>query len=901
MDRHRLSSPPRAVPGTRGLPFIPVSAFIGRREELDLAHLGLREADGLLVTGEAGVGKSLLLAEIEHRLAASDRRTVRLPTSAATAGISLWPFQRLLPQAPPSDLLDLARHVHHHLVDLGRSERITLVVDDVNHLDEPSIGMLDHLLQGGHVRLAATIRAGEPNVDALDELWSRFDVREVVLEGLPVDDCAVIVERLLGGPVSPASIGHLTDAAQGNPLLLRELVLDAVENGTLQQFDDGWQLLRQQEVATQAIGDRTRLCVQRRVARLGPDEQDLVTLLAVAGDIQPEIVPAHLTAALKSLEARRIASVRADRPGEWSARLDHPLLAEVVLRDMTGSTRRDALRRLVAYTRQTVLGSPGAATRLALWAEASGDPLTAAEWLRATNEAVTAFDHDAASRWARRAAAIEPDSHAAHLALGAILRHQGRLTEAAREFEAAESCAVSDDEVATAAIEHGTLVALQLGRPGDAVAALHEAEARVVGRDHARSLRSEAAVLGTLLGTFDEVLFAPADEADHDVSDGPIRWQLGLNELYSRTMVGRLRSIEDLTASTLNHFASVEARRPHELDYVLGLQGVARLLRGEVDLGIEELGPMVEVRRDHGAYRGIGAMVLAVLYGTACDPRARPTSIDAIEQHEWIDPLGTSPIALAIASMVAGATGDIAEARALAERGEVGSEPWCSIWIGRARAQVDHLQGDDAAARAACATAAERALDTSHSSYAAVTAHDLVRYGDSARATELLDEVLPVVEGCAYVALLHRHARAVTRGDRDTLRGCADEFAAQGAPWLSASCHHQLAELALSHDDQVGARRAVAAGDLAFDRLHPFRPPPSPVVADALTLREREVVALAADGLTSGAIAARLGRSVRTVDNHLHRVYGKLELDGREDLRTGLDRGSPGPPPPRGR
>jgi DNA-binding CsgD family transcriptional regulator len=56
-----------------------------------------------------------------------------------------------------------------------------------------------------------------------------------------------------------------------------------------------------------------------------------------------------------------------------------------------------------------------------------------------------------------------------------------------------------------------------------------------------------------------------------------------------------------------------------------------------------------------------------------------------------------------------------------------------------------------------------------------------------------------------------------------------------------------------------------------------------------LTPREREVVALAAGGLASKAIADRLYLSVRTVDNHLQRAYTKLGVTAREDLASALD------------
>ena len=52
-----------------------------------------------------------------------------------------------------------------------------------------------------------------------------------------------------------------------------------------------------------------------------------------------------------------------------------------------------------------------------------------------------------------------------------------------------------------------------------------------------------------------------------------------------------------------------------------------------------------------------------------------------------------------------------------------------------------------------------------------------------------------------------------------------------------------------------------------------------------LTARESEVAVLAARDLASREIAERLGVSVRTVDNHLGRIYAKLGIDGRSGLQ----------------
>ena len=51
---------------------------------------------------------------------------------------------------------------------------------------------------------------------------------------------------------------------------------------------------------------------------------------------------------------------------------------------------------------------------------------------------------------------------------------------------------------------------------------------------------------------------------------------------------------------------------------------------------------------------------------------------------------------------------------------------------------------------------------------------------------------------------------------------------------------------------------------------------------DSLTTRESECVHLAGQGLEDKEIAARLGISPRTVGNHLHRAYAKLNVSDRK-------------------
>ncbi|MFI5426351.1 helix-turn-helix transcriptional regulator [Aeromicrobium sp. UC242_57] len=60
------------------------------------------------------------------------------------------------------------------------------------------------------------------------------------------------------------------------------------------------------------------------------------------------------------------------------------------------------------------------------------------------------------------------------------------------------------------------------------------------------------------------------------------------------------------------------------------------------------------------------------------------------------------------------------------------------------------------------------------------------------------------------------------------------------------------------------------------------------MVVDPLSPRERLAAELAAGGASNADIAAELGLSVRTVENHLARAYVKLGITSRAELRAAL-------------
>ena len=92
-----------------------------------------------------------------------------------------------------------------------------------------------------------------------------------------------------------------------------------------------------------------------------------------------------------------------------------------------------------------------------------------------------------------------------------------------------------------------------------------------------------------------------------------------------------------------------------------------------------------------------------------------------------------------------------------------------------------------------------------------------------------------------------------------------------------------LKDRVLDVDDFIAAAERVAAGGSALDPqvVASLVGRPDDGLAE-LSDREREVLALIAEGLTNRAIAERLFLTERTVESHVRSVLGKLDLPERE-------------------
>ena len=140
------------------------------------------------------------------------------------------PLGAFAPFLPPDGLGDgdayvrLRRAADAITADVPADVRPVVYVDDAHLLDDASAALVLQLSLAGRVLLLLTVSAGEPQPDALVDLWKDNLVR-LDLEPLGAAEVEQLLTAILGGLVDGRTVHESFEASGGNPLLLRELVV----------------------------------------------------------------------------------------------------------------------------------------------------------------------------------------------------------------------------------------------------------------------------------------------------------------------------------------------------------------------------------------------------------------------------------------------------------------------------------------------------------------------------------------------------------------------------------------------------------------------------------------------------------------------------------------------------
>ncbi|MBG0850888.1 hypothetical protein I2W78_03210 [Streptomyces spinoverrucosus] len=245
---------------------------------------------------------------------------------------------------------------------------------------------------------------------------------------------------------------------------------------------------------------------------------------------------------------------------------------------------------------------------------------------------------------------------------------------------------------------------------------------------------------------------------------------------------------------------------------------------------------------------------------------------------EWLAAEGASVPAgyAAVRARFARLRGELREAGAWAREGLRGTadDASCRTEVALAAAQSGDVtagaEAEVSGAVALWAAAARGDLDRALAAVEADNAYDAVRLGAPEHATGRLRGVFA------------EHADALARGDGPGLDRAAERLQERGFMLFAAEAHAQAVR---AHRDPRAARTSrTRAAALARSCQGARTPALSGLALGELTARQRQIVTLAAAGLSNRQIAEQLTLSVRTVGNHLYSAYARLGAGDRAAL-----------------
>ena len=849
-----------------------------RTRELDQVATALRRPDavGVVLSGEAGVGKSTVLAGAASQAEAEGFAIVRLFGSRATSTLPLCVFSSLLAESSADESVERFATVRRALTDYRGNRPLLFAIDDVHLLDDASAVLISQLIRERSAFVLCSVRSGEPAPEPIAALWRQGSMAVCEVEPFDATATATIAAEMLGGSLHPTLEHELWTRSAGNPLFLRELILGSKASGAIAAADGVW---RQQGTleTSDALGD----LVTSHLEALSADEQHALCCVALSEPAGAGLLERVATDdALIALEEAGLIVVSHDRR-RTIIRLTHPLYGEVIRARTSHLRARKIRRELAAAVEAYGARRRDDALAVATWRLESGD-VDPQRFTAAARDAIRRYDVELAERLALAAHEHSPDANVTRTLVTArhlLGRPQEALDAIGPAIDAAEPG--SDDWIRLRFLE-GLVRFEGLGHYEDALEVLREVTAAAPTAGTRRRADIMIASAELLRGNPAESLALATSLRDNDPND------VSATAVYVKALAATGRP--GTAASTSDAFIQRAGSGTS------GLQFVDAHWFTLLDSGrIAECEAIVTQAWEQATDSGDRSLQLLAAFALGHLHHHRGQCATALR---WIDTatamaqLSSRAPGLGARALVLAQLGDIDGARAaLSDLDAMTYFPalYFEVTAHRARGWVAVLGGEPTEGRASLTRLADDLIERKFLTQAVRVIVDLTRLGDATTASLRADAIHDAIDSPGLLTML-RFVRAIAADEPNELMAASDElatieYAALAADAASAA-RDALARQGRQRDAGGCARKAAELIAKTEGGVTPLFAVVESVIP--LTRREREIAVLVAAGRTSRGVAEACFLSVRTVETHLARIYDKLGINSRAELADAL-------------
>ncbi|MFD8952827.1 LuxR C-terminal-related transcriptional regulator [Streptomyces xanthophaeus] len=868
--------------------------FVGRDRELDAWRQAWSDARcrSTVIFGNLGVGKSRLAEEFLN--GTKDATVVRATATAAAAAIPLGAIAHLIPSnVDLSDPVKAYAAIVRALAGPQRDRRWIILIDDLHLLDAASAVLLQQLLDAEVIRLIATVRVPEPVSASLVALTQGFGVHRIDLAPFNEEQTEQLLQRALDGPVGHRTVHTLFERSAGNLLVLREIVLSALEAGELTNGGEIWELARGALPSTPLLAE----LIDARIAAADPAARSAMELLALCEPLSlTDLQSVAPMQALVDLDNSGLIRIRQDRR-RTTISFAHSLYGEALRRDLSRLHSRDVILQHIERVEAHGARRHEDALHLVAWRLAAtgiADPRSLAQAAELARHA-----HDYYQVVALLDAMPQDVQTYETLYLhGASLIELGEWQRADRALSQAEKAAPGEAEMVSASLMRSANLFWIAGQTAEALEVNEASRLKAESTAAQHALTLHEASIRTITGQPEQglALLQSLESDPHETPAlDPVAWAVaamcktaGLS-VMGRTIEaiswGRSAYSRGLQLDEQAHKVPHPASQQNPLIFALSDAGQLAAAREIAQRTCEEL---VEADASTAVWTFFFRGRAEWLAGdVAAARRWYAEAISLGRARHYMRPLSLAAGGLAASAAVLGdfktAETAVAEIADLPEMGFIrGEECLGMAWLQAGRGHLDQ-------ARNTLADAADRAHASGYLTSEMLLLTDIARLGGAKDIVKRVTSIAKSYDG-SFASARAQFVNALAEDNPHNLLTASGELESIGANLLAAEAASAAAALWRKSGETRRATASALRADSCVSRCKGARTPllVNVEAVSALTVREREVALLAAKRTPSREIAASLHLSVRTVNNHLQHIYTKLGVSTRRGLAESL-------------